>query len=294
MSDRAAPLAAALAALVVAGCGAQVAAPTGLTVTASIFPLAEFARRVGGERVNVETLIPPGSKAHDFQPAPRDLADLARARLFIYNGAGFEPWAARVIPQLPAGAVTVNTTQGLALANGRAADPHVWLDPLLALEQVAAIGRGLIRADPEGRAVYEADAASLAGELRALHEVFAAALATCRRREFITAHAAFGYLAKRYGLGMTAIQGPSAEAEPSPGRLAAVVRLARQHGIRVVYTDPLEPSRAAEAVAREAGATLGVLHTLEGLTAEQARRGETYFTVMHENLRQLVQGLECR
>jgi len=293
MNDRAA-LAAALAVLVMAGCGSQRAAPpTAVGVTVSIFPLADFTRRLGGTRVSVQTLIQAGADAHDFQPAPRDLARLARARLFIYNGAGFEPWAARVLPQLTPGAVAVDATAGLPLGDSPP-DPHVWLDPLLAVRQVDAILRGLVRADPAGRAVYEANAAALSGDLRALHAEFAAALAGCRRREFITAHAAFGHLARRYGLTMVPLSGFSPEAELSPARLAAVVRLARQRGIAVVYTDPLEPSRAAEAVAHEAGIALGVLYTLEALTAEQARRGESYLTVMRENLRALVQGLACR
>ncbi len=292
MNERAA-LAAALAVLVMAGCGGPPAAPTGLSVTVSIFPLADFVRRIGGERVSVQTLIQGGAGAHDYQPAPRDLARLARARLFIYNGGGFDPWAARVIPQLPPGAVAVNATAGLPLGDG-ATDPHVWLDPLLAEQQAGAILRGLVRADPAGRAVYEANAAAFNGELRALHEEYATALQRCRRREFITAHAAFGHLARRYGLTMVPLSGLSPDAEPSPAHLAAVVRLARQRGIAVVYTDPLEPSRAAEAVAREAGLPLAVLYTLEGLTAEQALRGDSFLTVMHENLRALVQGLACR
>ncbi|MGH7418215.1 MAG: metal ABC transporter substrate-binding protein, partial [Candidatus Rokuibacteriota bacterium] len=231
------PLAVLVAALLgAAGCGARAVESAGLPVTASIFPLADFARRIGGDRVNVQTLIQGGGDAHDFQPAPRDLTQLARARLFVYNGGGFEPWAARVIRQLPPDAVAVDTTAGLGLRDDRGTDPHVWLDPLLAARQVDAIRGGLIRADPAGRTVYDANAAALAGELAALHDEFAAALGRCRRREFITAHAAFGHLARRYGLTMVPLSGLSPDAEPSPARLAAVVRLARQRGIAVVYT----------------------------------------------------------
>ncbi len=292
MNDRAA-LVAALAIVLMAGCGSQRAAPATVSVAVSIFPLADFTRRIGGQRVSVQTMIRAGVAAHDFQPAPRDVARLARARLFIYNGAGFEPWAARVLPQLAPGAIALDTTAGLPLGQGPA-DPHVWLDPLLAARQVEAIHQALVLADPAGRAVYDGNAAALAGELRALHAEFAAALARCARREFVTAHAAYGHLARRYGLMMIPLAGLSPEAELSPARLAAVVRRVRERGITVVYTDPLEPSRAAEAVAREAGVPIEVLYTLEALTAEQSRRGETYLTVMHENLRALVTGLACR
>jgi zinc transport system substrate-binding protein len=260
-----------------------------------MYPLAEFARRVGGERVTVTTLVPAGVDAHDYEPTPRDLAALTRVRLLIYNGAGFEPWVAKLLTQVPDGTVKVKATEGLPLstANG-GTDPHVWLDPVLAQEQVARILEGLVRVDPDGRAAYEANAAGLRADLEALHRAFASGLARCRRREFITSHAAFGYLARRYGLVMIPISGLAPQAEPSAARLAAVARLARQRGIRVIYADPLADRRGAETVAREVGAVVEVLHPLEGLTPEEQRQGKKYITVMHENLRHLAQGLECR
>ncbi len=281
--------------LTLGGCGAGTASTAGVPVAASLYPLAEFARRIGGDRVTVRALVPPGVAPHDYEPTPKDLTILLRVKLFIYSGAGFEPLAAKLLAQVPEGTVTVDATEGLPLLAARGGlDPHVWLDPVLAQHQAARILEGLIRADPDGRVTYEANAAGLRTELDALHREFARVLSRCARREFITSHAAFGYLARRYGLQMIPISGPSSEAEPSARRLAAVVRRARQHAIRVIYVDPLASARAAETVAREAGAAVAALHTLEGLTKAQRRQGATYMTVMHENLRHLAQGLDCR
>ncbi len=267
-----------------------------MPVEATFYPLAEFTQRIGGGRVDVRTLIPPGAEPHDYEPTPKDVVALKRARVVVFNGAGLEPWLTRLLPEVSAAAVQVNATEGLPLVTRGSAggvDPHVWLDPMLAREQVARILAGLARADPRGRPEYEANAAALDLELRALHLRYERALAGCARTEFIATHAAFGYLARRYGLTQIAITGVTPEAEPPPARLVEVILLARQRGIPVVYFEPLDGPRLAEAVAREAGARVAPLNPLEGLTLEQERGGDNYFTVMYANLTGLVEGLGC-
>ncbi len=282
-------------ALAVAGCGARTTAPPGLAVTATIYPLSEFARRIAGDRAAVTVLIPPGVEAHDYEPTPKDVAALVRARLFVYNGAGFEPWADRLLAQLPPATLTVNATEGLPLVRGHGGvDPHVWLDPLLAQRQAERILIGLVEADPGGRADYEANAAALRAELAALDADYRQVLPGCRRKEFISAHAAFSYLARRYGLRVIAVSGLAPEAEPSASRVKTIVQQARRSGIRVVYVEPRGERRVAETIAREVGGTTAVLDPLEGLPVEAQRAGKNYFTVMHENLDQLAQGLDCR
>jgi len=142
-------------------------------------------------------------------------------------------------------------------------------------------------------AAYQAGAQRLRTELDALHRRYAEVLRTCRRKEFVTAHAAFGYLAARYGLRQVAIAGIDPEAEPSPARLLEVVKFMRRTGARVVYAETLTESRVAEAVARETGAQVNVLNPIEGLTREEQSRGLDYMTLMNDNLRQLADGLDC-
>lgn len=298
----------AVLALVLTGCTSRSTATATMSAVASFYPLFEFSQRIGGDRVSVRNLVPAGTESHDYEPTPKDLADLTRARIVIYNGAGFEPWLEKLLPEVPPVVVRVNATEGLVLSTPggdplkgsesvgrgrRLPDPHVWLDPVIAEHQVALILAGLVKADPDGRRFYEANAARLREDLQALHQQFTATLRTCRKKEFITSHAAFGYLARRYGLVQIAISGLTPQAEPSPSRLAAVAQLARQHGIRVVYYETLVSPRVAETIAREVGARVLVLNPLEGLTSQEQREGRNYFTVMHENLRNLAEGLDC-
>jgi len=276
------------------GCARRAPQLHRLPVVATFYPLYEFAQRVGRDRIEVRTLVPSGVEPHDFEPTPQDVAALTRARVVIYNGAGFEPWLDKLLPEVPPAAVRVNTAQGLPLSRGAGGvDPHVWLDPILAARQVEAIVRGLSAADPDARARYQTDGARVVAALHALDGRFATTLSACRRRTFITSHAAFGYLARRYGLIQVAISGLSPEAEPSPARLKEIVQEARRSGTRVVYYETLVNPRVAEVIAREVGARVAVLNPLEGLTADEQRDGRNYFTVMDENLRALADGLDC-
>ncbi|MDR7538984.1 MAG: zinc ABC transporter substrate-binding protein [Armatimonadota bacterium] len=283
-----------LAVLVATGCRRAPAA-AGVAIVASIDPLAEFAGRLAGERTVVQVLVPKGVEVHDYEPTPGDLRRLVAARLFVYNGAGLEPWAPSLRAQLPPSVHVVEAAEGLPLAGTEGSvDPHVWLDPLLASQQAERILAALVRVDPAGCSRYQANAASLRADFLALHAAYRQGLARCRRREFITAHAAFGYLARRYGLRMVPISGLAPEAEPSPSRLKAVIQEARRTGIRVIYVEPRGERRPAETVAREIGGRTAILDPLESLPPQARRRGKAYFTVMYANLAQLIQGLDCR
>ncbi len=269
-----------------------------LSVVASFYPLFEFAGHVGGDRVRVRRLVPAGAEPHDYEPTPRDVIALHEARVVIYNGAGLEPWARRVLPQIPGRVVKVNATEGIALASsgeGRGAtDSHVWLDPLLAQRQVDNILAGLVKADADGKATYEANAAAFKARLAGLHDRIATTLGPCRKKVFVVSHAAFGYFAARYGLTQIAIGGLAPEAEPSAAKIRAILRTIRRYDVRVIYHETLVSPRVANAIAREIGARTLVLNPLEGLTDAEQRQGKGYFSIMDENLRNLVQGLDCR
>lgn len=275
-----------------------------IQVVASFYTLYEFASRIGGTHADVRTLVPPGAEPHDYEPSARDIAALSGAQMLIYNGAGFEPWVDRLLASLPLSVVRVEATAGLPLAtiggarsdgsNRAAQDPHVWLDPVLAQRQADAILDGFTRADPARSANYQENAAALRADLEALHQRYTATLARCQSRTFVTAHAAFGYLARRYGLTMIAVGGLSPEAEPSPARLKEVVLLARRHGARAIYFEAAASPKVAQTIAREVGVETRVLNPLERLTPDEERRGAGYVEVMDENLRQLAHGLGCR
>jgi zinc transport system substrate-binding protein len=292
-----------LAALIAAGCRPAPSGSGQMLVIATFYPLYEFTARIGGGRVDARSLVPAGVEPHDYEPTPKDVVALKQARVLIYNGSGFEPWVQRLLPEVAASTVQVDATRGLPLipggpggdrpGAGPALDPHVWLDPVLAAQQADRIVAGLTEADPAGLAVYAANGERLKAELDALHRRYASALSSCRRRGFIVSHAAFGYLARRYGLTQVPISGLQPESEPSPARMKEIVLEARRTGARVIYYETLVDPRVADAIAREIGARVAVLDPVEGIAPEDLRQGANYFTLMEANLRALADGLDC-
>jgi zinc transport system substrate-binding protein len=243
------------------------AAAARLQVAASILPLADFAREVGGKRIAVEALVPPGASPHTFEPTPAQLRLLARARVLVLNGLGLEFWADKLIaavgnPRL----IVVRTADGLPVLGGDAdspgGNPHVWLSPLNAIHQVEAIRDALIRADPAGAAEYRANAERYIGQLRGLDREVRATVAKFGHRKFIAFHPAWVYFARDYGLEQAAVIERSPGREPSPAGVAEIVRTAREIGATAIFAEPEFSSKAAEVIAAESGARVVMLDPL--------------------------------
>lgn len=258
-----------------------------LRITASFYPLAEFSRQIGGEKVRVSTVTPAGVEPHDFEPSPRDVVAIQKADVFVYSGTGFEPWAQKLLSDLKGGA-SLNASAGIEL---KAGDGHYYLDPIFAQKAVDNIARKLAQADPPNREFYETNAAAYKEKLTVVDREYKEALANPPKRIVITSHAAFTYLADRYGFRQVAIAG-LAEEEPSPKHLAEVAELAKENGVRYVFLETLASPRLAKTIADEVGADTLVLNPLEGLTAEEEKAGKDFIGVMRENLRSLRKGLE--
>jgi zinc transport system substrate-binding protein len=290
---RLAPIALA-AVLILAGCQGGAPAPGKPVVVATIYPLWDLARQVAGDRAEVVSLVPPGVEPHDWEPSARDVTVGQRTTVFIHSGTGLDAWATRLLAGLPARTRVIDASTGLSLlGQGASVDPHVWLDPTLARAQAQAIASGLAQADPAGGPVYLENAAALAARLDALDQAFAAGLRDCARRELVTSHAAFAYLARRYRLTQVPVMGPAPEAEPSPADLAAIVQTARRLKVTHVFSEPLVNPRLAQTLAREIGATTLPLDPIEGSSREQAA-GKGYVELMQSNLANLRVGLGCR
>lgn len=283
---------------------------TRMQVVASFYPLAHIAQHIGKEYVHVLNVTPAGSEPHDFDPSPRDIADLQDADVFIYNGAGFEPWVSRILPELEQKGVRVfESTKGFALLAGdehghedeheedsheeEVLDPHVWLDPVLVRDQVQSIATVFAELDSARAGAYRENASVYSKELAMLDDEFALGLAKCERRDIVTAHAAFGYLAKRYNLNMIPIGGLSPDAEPSPARLAEISTLVREKGITHIFFETLVSPKIAETIANETGVQTASLNPLEGLTQQEEADGKTYVSVQRENLQALKIALGC-
>lgn len=273
-----------------------------LSIVASFYPLSEAAARVGGPVVTVTNLTPPGVEPHDLELDPEQVAEIADADLVLYLGEGFQPAVQDAVGVVAEGEY-VDLLQGIAGARsasepgepsgGDVVDPHVWLDPVLMRRIVDRIAETLSQLDPGHAAAFDDRARAFDADLEELDDEYRSGLSSCRRRVLVTSHAAFGYLADRYGLTQEPITGISPEAEPDPARLAQLAADVERTGTTTVFTETLVSPKVAQTLAQEVGVVTAVLNPLEGLTPRQAQLGEDYLSVMRSNLATLRQALDC-
>ncbi len=287
-------------ALLLSGCGSGVdSAPEGASrprIAAAFYPLQYVSERVAGALAVVEGLTPPGAEPHELELSARQAAGLSDASLVVYE-KGFQPAVDRAVEQASDSGqqhildVTTLVPLRPLAEQSNALDPHIWLDP----SQLATIADGvaaeLSRLDPANAETYAANAAQLHDELRGLDQHFRDGLAHCTRRSFVTTHAAFGYLARRYGLEQIAISGLDPEREPSPTRIAEVQREVQARGVTTIFYETLVSPAVAQTIARDLGLRTDVLDPVEGITAES--RGGDYRAVMEANLTALRQAGAC-
>jgi len=275
-----------VSALLLAGCGAGGSGGKN-SVVAAFYPLAYAAERIGGPGFHVENLTPPGAEPHDLELTPREVGRIVNASVVLYLSHGFQPAVSKAVEQ--ARGRKVDVLAGLPLHQnvggeaGLTADPHVWLDPLLFARIATKIGAALHR-----------PSSAFVADMRKLDQAYRNGLRDCKRREIVTSHAAFGYLAARYGLEQVAITGLAPESEPSPQQLAHVVEVVRRTHATTVFFETLVSPRLADTVAREVGARTAVLDPIEGLTPEEQKKGDDYLTLMRHNLVALRKALACR
>jgi zinc transport system substrate-binding protein len=277
-----------------------------MAVVASFYPLQFVTQQIGGDHVAVTNLTKPGAEPHDVELTPRDVASVSKAKLVVYE-RGLQG-AVDLAVESQAGNHRLDVTPAANLdllfqpgidtqtrntgTNGPGTtDPHFWLDPERYSDVATVIATRLSRLDPANKADYVNNAKEFQDKLDALSGDFKAGLANCWRREIVTSHAAFGYLAQRFGLVQVAINGLSPEQEPKSADLAAVSTYAKAHGVTTIYAETLVSPAIAQAVARESGARMATLDPIEGLTDKSA--GDDYFEVMRSNLKVLQAGQDC-
>lgn len=244
--------------------GAFAASRVPIPVVVSILPQKYFVRQVGGDRVRISVMVPPGRSPETYEPSPRQLVALSGARLYFRIGVPFEHvWMSRMRSVNP-GMTVVDTRAGIVLrpmpgAGTRSADtalgrpdPHIWMDPRLVERQVQTIRTALIAADPSGRAVYQRNARHFTRRLETLDRRLRGILAPLSPRSIIVLHPAFGYFAAAYGLRQIPIE--TEGKEPGARSLDEIIRTGRHLGVRVVLVEPQYSTRAAKVVARAVGA----------------------------------------
>lgn len=263
-----------------------------LEVVTTIYPVTYFAERIGEDRVEVRRLVPPGVEAHDFEPTSNDIIDLRNADVFVYTDPSFEVWVEDALENAASDELIVVKSANIP-AGEDVGDPHVWLNPVEAVEQVRAIQSALSSADPAGTEWYRANADALAAELRQLDDEYSQALASCALDTMIVSHEAYGHMAEQYGLKQAGLAGLSPEFETTPGRIADIIEQIELLGVGHILQEPIVSDALAETVADETGAEILPLHPLESLTPAEAEVGDDYFSVMRRNLDSLKIALNC-
>jgi zinc/manganese transport system substrate-binding protein len=295
-------LLAASAALALAG---PARAQSKVPVVASFSILTDLVRKVGGDRVEVVALVGPDGDAHVFQPSPQDARKVAGAALVVLNGLGLEGWMDRLVKATASGAPTLVASTGVKPRKADEGhghddkdhghgdiDPHAWQDIGNARIYVANIRDGLIKADPAGRAIYEANAARYLASLDALEAEVKAAIAKLPpdRRRIITSHDAFGYFGDAYGIAFIAPQGVSTETEASAKDVARIIRQIRAEKIPAVFLENVSDPRLAQRIAKETGARIGGRLYSDALSPPDGPAG-TYIDMMRSNIRELTAAL---
>ncbi|MET7284662.1 metal ABC transporter substrate-binding protein [Streptomyces sp. NPDC005573] len=294
------------------GCSAADATGTRTSkfdVVASFYPMAFLAERIGGDHVHVVGLTTPGQEPHDLELTPLQIAGIQDSDAVLYL-RNLQPAVDKAVAESPVrtkiDAASLTTLErhgtevgGHAAAHDSAvgedtagADPHIWLDPVRYAQVASGVGKAFEKADPKHAADYRRNTAALVRQLNALNGQFRDGLAHTRSRVFITTHAAFGYLAERYGLTEEAVSGLDPESEPSAARVRDLQRLARADGVSTVFYETLVSDSTAKTVAGDAGLRTDVLDPLEGITDKS--RGRDYFTVQRANLKALQRALGAR
>lgn len=285
------------------GMARRAAAETPLTISVSILPLADFTRQVGGDAVAVHVLVPPGADVHAYDLRPSQMKTLQDSRLLILNGLGLEPFAGKLralmerrrIPVLEAGAGLTPLAEaeeenaedhGDEDGHGHGGvDPHVWLDPQLAILQVARIRDALSALAPARAEGFKRRATAYMQALRTLDGQYRAALRDAPVRRFISYHGGYGHLAARYGLEQIPVLQGDSLGGPSAARVAEIIALARREGLRTIFAEPQFSRRAVTALAQEAGLRVSTLDAL-GTTPDT-----TYIAMMTRNLEHLREAL---
>jgi zinc transport system substrate-binding protein len=285
-----------------------------VSVVTSFYPLYEITQRLGGERVGVVNLTPPGTDPHDFEPSLRNIAVVEKADIFLYNGAGLDPWAEKKAEELrekDSPVVAINLSSYFHLLEGDGVqnihdyednddshhhkyDPHIWLDPLIAKEMSRIILAELVKADPEGEKYYNENAKAVTALFEELHAKYRSVLSNCEHKTVVVSHASLGYLAKRYNFEMISISGISPLEEPYPQDLANITNIVRERGIGHIFLETTIPTNLAQTIADETDAETLLINPLESLTKEELSAGEDYFSMMRKNLEKLKTALNCR
>lgn len=271
-----------------------------IQVYTSFYAMYDFTKKVGGDKINVTNLVPSGTEPHDWEPSTTDVANLEKADVLVYSGAGMEHWIDKVSKTLKnEKLIKVEASKEVKLMDNPEKDeadlkydPHVWLYPMNAKKEMEAIKEALVKADPSNKDYYESNYEENTKKLDDLDKEFKDTTSKFKKKDIVVAHQAFGYICAAYGLNQVPIEGLQADAEPTAAKMAEIAEFAKKNDVKYIFYEDLISPKVSQAIAKEIGAKTEVLNPLEGLDDEDIKAGKEYFSVMRDNLEMLKKALE--
>jgi zinc transport system substrate-binding protein len=278
-----------------------------LKVIATIFPVYDFARNIGGDKINITMLLPPGTDAHHYELRPNDILKVTKADIFLFTNFELEQWAYKIIK-----AADKNTNM-LAIETGSGAvllplnkekgeqdepvsrfDPHIWLDMDNAQKMVDNITSAFIQKDSRNSDYYKKNAHDYKLKLMALDQQYRTELSGCKTKTILHAgHSAFAYLARRYNLQYIAVYNVFADAEPSPQQIFTLIELIKREKVPSVFYEHMINPRLAQTIAKETKVGLLKLNNGHDISKADIKKGESFISIMEQNLINLKKGLQC-
>lgn len=272
-----------------------------INVIVSFYPIYEFTKNVAGEEVNVEILIPPNVEPHEYEIKPSDMVKIIESSLFIYNGAGMEPWVHNLIKENEVEVLDLSENINLIRTNEHHGeegghthgeyDPHIWLSPLNVIKQVESIRDKLIEINPQNEGTYNRNAEEYIIKLKELDEKIKSEINNekCKKSEIVITHASLGYFARDYGFNQIALSGVIPQSEVSVQQLTKIMEEIESKNVKVIFTEEQVNPQTAEIIANELGIQLMTFNTIHG----ESEEGKDYITLMEDNISRLKVALEC-
>ena len=284
----------ALISIMLIGCGAKTDNTTQnttdekLSIIVSIYPLKEFTEKIAGDKVTVTCLVPENMEPHDYEPKTKDFEELIKSKAFIYNGLGMETWVDQVNETIKDKGVTiVDSSTGIEVRKEEEAiDPHIWLSLKNAEIQSENIKNTLVKLDEKNKDYYEENYKKFKEELESLYNEYKPKFDTLSKKNFITGHAAFGYLCRDFGLTQRSVENLFAEGEPTPKQLENLVNFCKENNINTVFSESLASPKVSETLAKEVKAKVVPILTLEAKEDDK-----NYIQAMKYNLDEIYRCL---
>lgn len=279
-----------------------------LKVVATIFPNYEITREIGGNRVELLQLLPPGLEAHSFEPKPSDLIKINEADVFIYTSKEMEPWVIDILNGLNnKKLLVVDLSSKVKMISGthhehkdeeseeEILDPHIWLDFDNYQLMAQQVSEALVIKDPENKNLYTENLNTLNTKITLLNQKYQEILSNCEKNKIIYGgHYAFGYMTAKYQLNYEAAQGFSPDSEPSAKDLKSLIDQIRREGLNYVYYEEMSTPKIAEIISQETGVGLLQLNAAHNVTKEQVQNKISFISIMENNLNNLKLGLNCK